>query len=75
MRLGIDFGTTRTVVAQVDRGNYPVVRFLDPDGDVTDHVPSVIALGQNGLLHGHAAVHAEVLGAPTLRSILSLIHI
>lgn len=69
MRLGIDFGTTRTVVAQVDRGNYPVVRFLDPDGDVTDHVPSVIALGQNGLLHGHAAVHAEVLGAPTLRSI------
>ena len=27
MRLGIDFGTTRIVVAAVDRGNYPVVSF------------------------------------------------
>jgi molecular chaperone DnaK (HSP70) len=27
MRLGIDFGTTHTVVALVDRGNYPVVSF------------------------------------------------
>jgi molecular chaperone DnaK (HSP70) len=32
MRLGIDFGTTRTVVAAVDRGNYPVVSF-DTGGD------------------------------------------
>ena len=29
MRLGIDFGTTRTVVAASDRGNYPVVSFVD----------------------------------------------
>jgi hypothetical protein len=27
MLLGIDYGTTRTVVAAVDRGNYPVVSF------------------------------------------------
>ena len=27
MKLGIDFGTTHTVVAVVDRGNYPVVSF------------------------------------------------
>src|SRR5436309_1650591 len=27
MKLGIDFGTTRVVVAAVDRGNYPVLSF------------------------------------------------
>ena len=31
--VGIDLGTTRTIVALVDRGNYPVVSFTDPDGD------------------------------------------
>src|SRR5579863_2493348 len=34
MRLGIDFGTTRTVVAAVDRGNYPVITFEAGDGGV-----------------------------------------
>ena len=43
MRLGIDFGTTRTVVAYADRGNYPVVRFTDDAGDTIDWFPSVIA--------------------------------
>ena len=33
MRVGIDFGTTHTVAAIVDRGNYPVVYF-DGDGHV-----------------------------------------
>jgi len=27
MKLGIDFGTTRIVVAASDRGNFPVVNF------------------------------------------------
>jgi molecular chaperone DnaK len=31
VRLGIDFGTTHTVVAFVDRGNYPVVSFEGGD--------------------------------------------
>lgn len=39
MRLGIDFGTTHTVAAQVDRGNYPVVGF-----EWGDAVPSQIAV-------------------------------
>ncbi|OBA59426.1 molecular chaperone Hsp70 [Mycobacterium sp. 1100029.7] len=38
MRVGIDFGTTHTVVALVDRGNYPVVSF-----DGVDAWPSLIA--------------------------------
>ena len=39
MKLGIDFGTTHTVVTLVDRGNYPVVSF-----DGGDFVPSLVAL-------------------------------
>ncbi len=39
MRLGIDFGTTHTVTALVDRGNYPVVSF-----DWGDAWPSVVAV-------------------------------
>ena len=36
MLLGIDYGTTRTVVAVVDRGNYPVVSFQTAEGDTQD---------------------------------------
>lgn len=43
MRLGIDFGTTHTVVAYADRGNYPVVDFLDEAGDSRAWIPSVVA--------------------------------
>jgi molecular chaperone DnaK (HSP70) len=32
MRLGIDFGTTRVVVAAVDRGKYPILSFETPEG-------------------------------------------
>ncbi|BBN49440.1 MULTISPECIES: Hsp70 family protein [Mycobacterium avium complex (MAC)] len=45
MRVGIDFGTTHTVVAAVDRGNYPVVSF-----DGTDAWPSIIAANAAGEL-------------------------
>lgn len=43
MRLGIDFGTTRVVVAAADRGNYPVVQFEAPDGGARDWFPPLVA--------------------------------
>ncbi|MFZ2624641.1 MAG: Hsp70 family protein [Propionibacterium sp.] len=50
MHLGVDFGTTRTVVAFADRGNYPVVSFFDHLGDSLDHFPSVAAVRPDGSL-------------------------
>ena len=44
MKLGIDFGTNRTVVAAADRGNYPLVSFEAPDGTTADWFPSLIAV-------------------------------
>jgi len=40
MRLGIDFGTTRTVVAAVDNGRYPVAVFDTPRG-LSDYLPGL----------------------------------
>ncbi len=56
MRLGIDFGTTRTVVACADRGNYPIVSFFDEAGDAHDHYPSVIAERAGELRFGWSAL-------------------
>mgnify|MGYP005847535199 CR=1 FL=1 len=44
MRLGIDFGTTRIVVAAVDRGNYPLVSFETPEGEHCDWYPPLVAV-------------------------------
>lgn len=68
MRLGIDFGTTRTIVAVADRGNYPVVGFEDLDGDSVDHFPSVAAREGDALVFGFAALRAARSGAPMVRS-------
>ena len=68
MKLGIDFGTTRTIVALVDRGNYPVVSFSDPDGDAVDHFPSVVARRGDGLVYGFEALQAAEEGAVLVRS-------
>ncbi|HEV2764615.1 MAG TPA: Hsp70 family protein [Pyrinomonadaceae bacterium] len=48
MLLGIDFGTTRTVVAAADRGNYPVVSFQGEHGDPQEWYPSLIACARRG---------------------------
>jgi len=44
MRLGIDFGTTRTRVAAVLKGNYPLISFQAEAGDGVDWYPSLIAV-------------------------------
>lgn len=59
MLLGIDFGTTRTVAAAVDRGNYPVVSFQPEDGGTLDWYPSVIAARGDELLFGFDAVERQ----------------
>jgi len=56
VRLGIDFGTTRTVVAYADRGNYPVLSFADEAGDTHDWFPSVVAEHDGELRFGFEAL-------------------
>jgi molecular chaperone DnaK len=43
VRLGIDFGTTRTVVARVESGNYPLVTFETEWGEGQEWYPSLVA--------------------------------
>ena len=59
VRLGIDFGTTRTVVACADRGNYPVLAFVDDNGDSHDWIPSVVTDRNGSLAFGWEAVNAQ----------------
>lgn len=73
MRLGIDLGTTRTVVARVDRGNYPVVMVSDTEGDARDFVPTVAALVDEDLVYGFEALAAAKKGAGLLRSFKRLL--
>jgi len=58
VELGIDFGTTRTVVACADRGNHPVVGFTDHAGDAAQWIPSVVAERGGELFFGFDAVAA-----------------
>ena len=59
MRLGIDFGTTRVVVAHADRGNFPLVSFEAPDGQVHEWFPPVVAVSGEARLYGWDAIAAE----------------
>jgi molecular chaperone DnaK (HSP70) len=71
VKLGIDFGTTRTVVACADRGNYPVLGFVDEAGDSHDWIPSVVAEKDGALLFGFDALAAD--GATVVRSFKRLL--
>jgi molecular chaperone DnaK (HSP70) len=59
VRIGIDFGTTRVVVASVDRGNFPLVNFEAPDGQVRDWFPPVAAVRGDARLYGWDAMAAQ----------------
>jgi molecular chaperone DnaK (HSP70) len=56
VRIGIDFGTTRIVVAAVDRGNYPLVNFEASEGRIHDWFPAVLAVSGNRRLYGWEAL-------------------
>lgn len=68
MDLGVDFGTTRTIVASVDRGNYPITSFFDENGDAHEYFPSVVALSGDDLVYGFEALTAAKNGASLVRS-------
>ncbi len=59
MKLGIDFGTTRIVVAAVDRGNYPVLTFETRDGGNEEWFPPLIAFGGTERVYGWEAYAAQ----------------
>ena len=54
MKLGIDFGTTRTVVAAVEDGRHPVAAF-DEAGEYRAYIPGIAALRGGELLLGWEA--------------------
>lgn len=81
MKLGIDFGTTRIVVAAADRGNYPVVSFdagaddVESGGDTRDWYPPTIAFGPNAIQYGWQALSHQGDSAWTLiRSLKRELH-
>ena len=59
MKIGIDFGTTRVVVASVDRGNFPLVNFDAPDGQTRDWFPPVVAVNGDLRRYGWEAIAAQ----------------
>ena len=66
MRLGIDFGTTRIVVAAVDRGNYPVISFEDAEGASREWFPPLIAARGDERLYGWDAYAAQADASYTI---------
>jgi molecular chaperone DnaK (HSP70) len=70
VRIGLDFGTTRIVVAAVDRGNYPLVNFEVPGGRVSDWFPSVLAVSGDQRVYGWQGL--ELQGQPGWTVVRSL---
>jgi molecular chaperone DnaK (HSP70) len=73
VRLGIDFGTTRTVVAAVENGNYPICTFSLAD-EVKEYIPTLVAVEKGRLFFGwEAAGKLREPGVFVLRSLKRLI--
>ena len=70
MRIGIDFGTTRVVVAAADRGNYPLVNFEAPDGRAREWWPPVVAISRENRVYGWDALEQQ--GKPGWTMVRSL---
>lgn len=66
MRLGIDFGTTRTVVAAVRNGRYPIASFHTHSG-FEEYLPGLASLGPDGCLFGTDV--DDLAGQRLLRSV------
>jgi molecular chaperone DnaK len=74
MRLGIDFGTTRTVVAVADRGNYPVVSFKTEMDDLQQWYPVLAAVrGREWVFAMQAQQHQYETDWAILRSFKRLL--
>ena len=73
MRLGIDFGTTRTVVAAVAEGRYPVATFQTDDG-FCPWIPTMAAFDGQGWVYGEDAAarlrRADGRGVRSLKRVL-----
>ena len=68
VRLGIDFGTTRTVVAAAENGNYPLCTFSLAD-EVKEYIPTLAAVEKGRLFFGwEAAGKLREPGVFVLRS-------
>ncbi|HEY0991998.1 MAG TPA: Hsp70 family protein [Kofleriaceae bacterium] len=74
MWLGIDFGTTRTVVAAVVDGRHPVAAF-DEAGEFREYVPGIAAMRAGELLVGWPAARALIDGSAehAVRSVKRLV--
>ena len=74
MRLGVDFGTTRIVIAAADRGNYPIVQFEGPEGESFEWYPPLVAIRGGERLYGWDAWYAQAEpGWTVLRSLKRLL--
>jgi len=67
--LGIDFGTTRTVVAAHIDGNFPVCTF-NWKGEFKEYIPSLVSVSRGRIAYGWQA--AELLHRPDVRVLRSI---
>jgi molecular chaperone DnaK (HSP70) len=79
IRVGVDFGTTHTIVALVDDGNHPVLTLpFDYDGEplASDQTPSCLTWFRDRFYYGPAALRCfydhldEAVLAPSIKRLL-----